>query len=250
MRDGMSTELPIRALFHGAMYAECVIVRPCNSKMFDADKLRIRFHHSEEIYMARMRFIAVAVVTGFILAACGGSEKSKVEKVINEGLSKAPQCTKVPIGIPIDKSKVGDDGAIGQLKAKGLIAEGKVKEERAFGGAVERDGYVFTDQAKNLIQHAGSTGWIPVAPCVRTGKFAIADIEAIDYGSAADGRPVANARAKIKFVPEAWLADTRGTPAWEKFWVSVAETEKSQWLYQLLKSGDEFYFTGPGQRLK
>lgn len=200
--------------------------------------------------MIRTRIVIAIAVAAMEFTACGSSDKSRAEKVINEGLAKAAQCTRVPIGIPFDRAKVGEDGAIGLLKAKGLIIEGKIKEERMFGGTIERDGYIFTESGKALVQSAGTTGFMAVSPCVRTGKFQITQIEAIDYGSTADGRPVANVRAKIKFVSEPWLADTRRAAAWDRFWNSVSESENAQWLYQLTKSGEELYYSEPGHALK
>ena len=61
---------------------------------------------------------------------------------------------------------------------------------------------------------------------------------------------MASVRAHIHFVPEEWLAKTRDDPAWSIYWAGMKRIEEPPYLYQLLKSGEEFYFTQRGTALK
>lgn len=195
----------------------------------------------------QLKMIAAAV----ILSACGKSEFSTAEKVINEGLAASPQCSGVPVGVPVDKTKLGDDSAIGVMKAKGLVIDGTVISQSVFGKKTESDGYVFTEKAKPLLLRPGKDlGYSVQLPCVKTGVFQVSKIQAIDYGSDISGNSIASVRATIKFVPNEWLIDTRSVPSWSKFWGNVQSQEAAQWMYHLRKSGDQFFFTGQGERLK
>jgi hypothetical protein len=202
-----------------------------------------------EVNLSTKKQLAVSALAfaAALLTGCGSFDFSKVAKTINSGLEKNASCTRVPVGIPVDQSKVGTGGAIGLLKAKGLITEGTVKQHMFAREPKDVPGYVFTESGKGLVVQPGS---LAGAPCIRTGKYEINKIEAVDSGNDIEGKPLAIVRATIKFVPEAWLADTKPHPDWAKFWADVHDTEGTQWIYRLIKSGDEFFYTGPGTKLK
>lgn len=197
-----------------------------------------------------MQRVVLLTVIGLavVLAACGKSDSSKAENAINSELAKGTVCTELPIGLPVDLTKVGQDGVLGILKAKGYATEGKVTVEK-FQGKTVADTFVMTEKGKPLLQRQATLGFIMQNACVRTGKYQVEKIEAIDFGNDVEGKPIATVRARIKFVPEEWLADTRSSAAWSGFWKSVANNETGPWLYQLLKSGDELYAQGRGRRI-
>lgn len=195
-----------------------------------------------------MRVIGLTVATAaiFTLVACGATDSGKVERVINEQLAKQASCTDVPIGQKVDYTKVGADGALGILKAKGYIAESQGSSKDWFGKVTNFDTFALTESGKPLVQREGIFGRV----CLRTGHYEVAKIEAIDAGNDAEGKPVASVRAKIKFVPEVWIAGTKDMGSWAGYWKEINETQDAQYLYTLLKSGSDYYSQGPGRRLK
>lgn len=195
-----------------------------------------------------MRVVGLAAVTAAVcvLAACGSSDNAKVEKVINAQLAKSASCTDVPIGQKVEYAKVGADGALGILKAKGYIVETQGTTKEFFGRTSTFDTYALTEAGKPLVHREGMFSRV----CMRTGHFEVTNIEAIDLGNDAEGKPVASVRAKIKFVPEDWIAGTKNVAAWSGYWKDIGETENAQWLYTLLKSGSDYYSHGPGRKLK
>ena len=187
-----------------------------------------------------MRIVGLVLVTSvaMALAGCGG-DSSKVESVINQQLAKSASCTEVPIGMKVDVSKVGPDGALGILKAKGYIVEAHGSSKDFFGHTNTFDTFALTDKGKPLVQQEGTpaSAFFAHGPCMKTGTFKVSKIEAIDLGNDAGGQPVATVRARIKFVPEEWIAATKNMPTWSAYWKNISETEHAQWLYTLLKSG-------------
>lgn len=200
-----------------------------------------------------MKIVRLVLIAGvaMALAGCGG-DSSKVENVINEQLAKSANCTEVPVGLKVDVSKVGPDGALGILKAKGYIVEAQGSSKDFFGRTNTFDTFALTDKGKPLVQHEGTPvgTFLVHGPCMKSGTFKVTKIEAIDHGNDAGGQPVATVRARIRFVPEEWIADTKNMPAWSAYWKNISETENAQWLYTLLKSGNDFYSHGPGHKLQ
>lgn len=194
----------------------------------------------------RVTGIAAASAAIFMLTACGGTDSSKVEKVINEQLAKQAPCTDVPLGQKVDYAKVGADGALGILKAKGYITESQGSSKDWLGKVTIFDTYSLTEAGKPLVQREGMFS----RACLRTGHYEVAKIEAIDAGNDAEGKPVASVRTKIKFVPEAWIASTKDMAPWAGYWKEINDTQNAEYLYTLLKSGSDFYAQGPGRRLK
>lgn len=192
--------------------------------------------------------VCVALV---LASGCGNQDTAKAEKVINAGLAAIPECANLPIESPIDFKKVGADGALGVLKAKGYIIEGKVTENLPFVGKRVSDAFVLTEKGKPLVHRAGDLG--PFGDrglsCLRTGHFHVSQIEAVDVGNSGAGQLIANVRVRIRFVPEQWVADTTNVAAWSAFWKDIKNTESAQWLYPLLKSGDTYYWQGAGHKL-
>lgn len=194
-----------------------------------------------------MRVIGLVVTTAAVpmLLACGSSDNSKVEKVINDQLAKSPTCTDVPIGQKVDFAKVGADGALGILKSKGYITESQGSSKDFWGRVGTFDTFALTDKGKPFMQRDGIRG-----PCVRTGHYEITKIEAIDVGNDIEGKPIASVRARVRFVPEEWISGTKNEVVWSGYWKGVSDSENAQWLYRLLKSGDNFYPYGPGLKLQ
>lgn len=196
-----------------------------------------------------MRVIGLTAATAafFVLTACGSNENSKVEKVINAHLVTTSICTDVPIGQKVDYAKVGANGALGILKAKGYIVESQGTSRDFFGRTSTFDAYALTDTGKPLVQRENPFSRVP---CMRTGRFEVTKIEAIDLGNDADGKPVASVRAKVKFIPEDWIAGTRDVAGWAGYWKGINDNESASWLYTLLKSGADYYAQGSGRKLK
>ncbi|MDO8767381.1 MAG: hypothetical protein Q7K57_01475 [Burkholderiaceae bacterium] len=61
---------------------------------------------------------------------------------------------------------------------------------------------------------------------------------------------MATVRASIEFVPRDWIKTTKTNQAWAPYWGYIEKFESGQWLYRLLKSGEDYFFTGPGEKLK
>jgi len=184
------------------------------------------------------------------LSGCGGSEKSSLVETINAKLSKDVECVRLPIQVPVDISNVGDDGALGILKNAGVIQEAQIVVDEKTGGS--RSGYDFTKKGEELVVQPkrGSYffgNFVGNYPCVRTGRYEVDSINAIDYGSNLEGQPIANVRTTLRFVPEDWISHTKTQEQWKKFWGEVKDREGSQVLVQLLKSGDEFFFIRAGK---
>jgi hypothetical protein len=191
-----------------------------------------------------------------LLSACSGprSDQGKVAQVINQGLSAAPVCYPVPVGVPLesstDKSLADSSLALKELLAQGLAKPGQISYQ-GFSRPGVADGYVFAESAAALIQTPAVADAIrQKQPCLQFGHWKIKTIEALDSGSDASGKPVATVRASIEFVPRDWIKLTRTNPAWASYWGNIEQLERSQWLYRLLKSGEEYFFTGPGEKLK
>jgi len=176
---------------------------------------------------------------------CGNKSYNKAEKAINSHLNKETACLNLPIQVPLDTSKVSDDGALGLLLKAGIIIESEIGTDK--DSKNKRTGYDFTEKGKDFIVKPlnGNTlfgSFIGTYPCVRTGKYIVDSVKAIDYGQSVDGKPIANVRVTVRFIPEDWVAKTKSENVWVKFWANVKKQEESQWLYKLLKSGDELFF--------
>lgn len=200
--------------------------------------------------MAKMTLGTLVLSAVLLSSGCGSSDFSKAEQTINSSLKKDPSCLHVGVEVPVDKSKVLPGGSIQVLQAKGLIDEGPVKKYGIFGDVKDVPGYVFTATGKELVVVQAKNGYSPEFPCVKVGIYEVVKIEALDFGYDAEGKSVVNVRTSIKFIPESWVADTKLSPAWEKFWTGVKQTESTQLLYSLVKSGDQFFFNGKPKAVK
>jgi len=202
----------------------------------------VRFQ--ENLVLKHMALLLLASV----LSACnnGLTEKSKVEAVINDGLQKNPPCDRVAVGprgrLPrVDNSTVPD-----LLVASGYAEKATVEMVSLWSNKKEMvEGYNLTAKGEKLVTIQGSN---MEYPCIRKGVWKVQSIEAIDAGVDAIGKNVANVRARILFYPEDWLAATRTSTyaGAVKYWTSIEKMESQQWMYQLVKSGDAFFFTQLG----
>lgn len=187
------------------------------------------------------------------LAGCSpnGVSKSQAQAVINKGLVAASDCIPVPVGVEYISSVHSTSLALKTLRAQGLVQQAPVTVNQYIGPPKTKDGFVFNEAAKAIaVQRDPRPGFINPEFCVRSGKFEVASLEAIDVASDATGRLVATVRARVQFVPEGWIAKTVADPAWSSYWSGIKKTEETQWLYTLLKSGDQLFYSGRGQALK
>jgi hypothetical protein len=182
--------------------------------------------------------LSISVLTG-----CGG-ESSKVERTLNAQFIKDEMCTNVPVGAPVDMRRIGEDGALGLLMSNGYIAQTKGTYKKWSGGIETVDTFSLTEKGKELVKSGNDN-----SQCLKTGHFEIVKIQAVDIGNDAEGKKIATVRASVKFVPESWVSDTKKEKAWDGFWKSVSDNENGQWLYQLVKSGDEFFPAGRGHKV-
>ena len=189
--------------------------------------------------------------TLIILLACTNpiSDKQKVRKVIDQGLAKNAACKPVPIGIAVSKDDLEKSAALAQLVAQGYATSSEIESSTSSKKTVP--GYIFTEKGRSLVQTPSKLhGWFMSPPCVRHGQYKVKTIEAIDAGTTSAGVNVANVRATIEFSPEEWLKATRQLEEWAPFWRGTQKIESEQWVYQLIKSGDDFFFVAMGQPLK
>lgn len=183
-----------------------------------------------------------------LISGCGNRENySKISNVINSGLEKNALCSRLPIEVPLERNDYERNKiSLDLLEEDGVIVKGNVQSRDIFSNVKQGQGYYLTEQGKKLVQSNSETQGI----CIRTGLFVVSSIEAVDGGADIKGQPVVNVRAKIKFESEKWFSKTKSMSEAARYWKSVGDTEKNQWLYTLKKSGDEYYFTGMGTKLE
>ena len=196
----------------------------------------------------KYKFLSIALFFSLlIISGCGSRENlSKISNVINSGLEKNAQCSRLPIEVPLDRNdyernKISFD----LLEEDGVIVKGNIQSRNIFSNVKQGQGYYLTEQGKKLVQSSSEIYGI----CVRTGFFVVDSIEAVDGGTDIKGQPVVNVRVKIKFESEKWFSKTKSMSEAAMAWKSIGDNEKKQWLYTLKKSGDEYYFTGMGTKL-
>ena len=196
----------------------------------------------------KSHFVLAATAALFLSACSGGlTESSKVKTVINEGLKKGRvPCERAAIGTVGRSPSLSNFEVPKLLLAKGYVQEATVDVLDLIGSQNKKTpGYVLTESGKQLVAIPETTYDYP---CIRKGVWQVQSIEAIDNGTDASGKTVANVRAKIRFEPEEWLTATRdgSHPGWDKVWDSIRASESKQWMYQLIRSGNDFFYTGPG----
>jgi hypothetical protein len=197
-----------------------------------------------------LTLLAAVFLLGLTACSNGIGDKSKVMKAINEGLAKSPSCRKLPIEVAEHESHFKTAQLpIAALLESGDIQEGEVFEKSLWDGKMKaKKGYVFTEKGKALIAvpaDPNMRSW----PCVAVGHWEVESIEALDQGSDATGKTIVNARARIRFVPRQWLEMRRNDPAWSQAWTEVGKQASHQWMYQLLKSGDSYFYQGKGKAI-
>lgn len=184
------------------------------------------------------------------LAGCGSSDTDRAKKAIDVGLVTHPSCQRVPVDIEVGDKRATTADLVALLRTSGLVKDGVVKDWRSLSTSTQDvAGLVFTDKGRTLVVEPAEVRVIPKQPCLRTGHFEVTKVYAVDFGTDMEGKSVANARASIRFVPEDWMAATRNQPKMADFWNSIDSMEHAGWMYRLVKSGDEFFYTGPGQKL-
>lgn len=187
-------------------------------------------------------YIAILIL---LLTSCSklNTDKQKVTLTINNGLIKNATCKIVPVGITSEKEELDKSAEIAQLINQGYI----ISAEIPLNKNKTVPGYIFTEKGKKLV--VKPAGWFGRGPCIKQGHFKVKSIEAIDPGITSSGINIANVRATIEFEPEEWLKPTIELSEWSKFWKATKEVENKQWVYQLMKSGDEFFFGEMGKPL-
>lgn len=201
------------------------------------------------------RYGMVAILMGSVLlAGCGQSEEQKIVATINTKMDGGPECVELPVQVPSDVSKAGGDGALGLLKHAGMIEEGQIVIDERSGKRLP--GFTLTEKGKHLVVREASGNYsnffgrfMGRYPCIRTGKFAVQQILAVDFGQDMNGRQIATVRGTVQFHPEQWIANTSTQPGWEKFWDGIKKKEEREVLFGLLKSGENFYYVS-AERVK
>ncbi|OGB33744.1 MAG: hypothetical protein A3F78_03790 [Burkholderiales bacterium RIFCSPLOWO2_12_FULL_61_40] len=175
-----------------------------------------------------------------------------MEQIINQGLSGTPACRDVPVGVPVTKDVANRSLALAELLAQGLVQPGQVHYTTIMGETKVTEGYVFTEAATALVQKPKENlpSWTQRPPCFQLGTWKVTTIQALDTGTDATGKLVTTVRANVAFEPRDWLKATKTKAQWAPYWADIESTEKSQWLYHLLKSGDDYFYTGPGSKLQ
>jgi hypothetical protein len=204
--------------------------------------------------MEKYKICALVVSLGLALCACSpqGQGKSAALAAINKGLASTPGCFMVPVEMEHLPSVYGPGPtmALNALLAQGLVKAGTVVLEQYVGPPKTKDGFLFSEKGQRLVVPSTHTGPDKPMPCVRNGKYEVTQIDAIDVANDSEGRVIASVRAHVRFVAEDWFNKTRDDPAWAGYWVGIKKSEESPWLYRLIKSGDEFYYTGSGLSLE
>lgn len=193
--------------------------------------------------------VSLSALSVLTLVACsnGIGDKSKAMKTINEGLAKAPICRDVPVGIVTNEENLKQSIAIPALVAAGYIEEGQVMKKSFWDGKlIPHRGYNFTEKGRALIVKPGDAN-NRISPCVAMGRFEIVSVEAMDEGTDMSGKTIVNVRTRGHFVTQDWVESRRNDPAWQEFFDAVKKQESRQWMYQLLKSGDSFFYQGAGK---
>jgi hypothetical protein len=194
---------------------------------------------------------AVALATVCLLSGCGKgiTEKQRVQLVIDEGLAKKSVCRDVPVGIPASAKDIAESALFSELVAQGYVVEGQIVSTSYSGKEETKAGYVFTDKANGLIQTPAKPNWPYRQACFKAGIWKTTSIEAVDTAANSNGNLITSVRTRIEFVPEAWLLETKNKPEWAAYWRQLQSQQDKQWIYSLLKSGDDFFFGGNGQSI-
>ena len=198
--------------------------------------------------MKHKSILIIILLNIMLISGCGNRENySKISNVINSGLEKNALCSRLPIEVPLERNDYERNKiSLDLLEEDGVIVKGNVQSRDIFSNVKQGQGYYLTEQGKKLVQSSSETQGI----CIRTGLFVVSSIEAVDGGADIKGQPVVNVRAKIKFESEKWFSKTKSMSEAARYWKSVGDAEKNQWLYTIKKSGDEYYFTGMGTKLE
>ena len=195
--------------------------------------------------------IATLLALGMVACSPADGNKSRAQVAINKGLGEQSECLTVNVGRRYESAMDRTSLALKALEAAKLVELGTI-DEKSWGSNTVKTvpAYQFTEAGKSLIPESASAPPMVRLPCVRNGKFEVVAIEPIDINNDLAGRPSASVRARLRFLPENWFASTKTDPAWASYWSAMDKNEQTQWLYSLLKSGDELFYTGRGTALK
>lgn len=200
-----------------------------------------------------LKHLGMVTLLALGMSACTPADRTKAraQEVINKGLSEQPECITANVGRRHDPSTGSTSLALKALEAAKLIELGTMEEKSWFSNAVKIvPAYKLTDAGKTLVSANSAATLAERLPCVRNGRFEVASIEAVDINNDLSGRPIASVRARLRFIAEDWFAATKTDPAWASYWSAMGKNEQTQWLYSLVKSGDELFYTGRGTALK
>ena len=200
-----------------------------------------------------LKRLCIVTLLALGVLACTPADRSKTraQEVINKGLIEQPECIIANVGRRHDPSMESTTLVLKALEAAKLIELGTIEEKSWMSNAVKVvPAYTFTDSGKALVSPNAAASLVARLPCVRNGRFEVASIEAIDINNDMAGRPIASVRAKLRFIAEDWFAATKTDPAWASYWSAMSKNEQTQWLYSLLKSGEELFYTGRATALK
>lgn len=209
--------------------------------------------HQKNSGSNRLKLLGMVTLLTLGIAACTPADRTKAraQEVINKGLSEQPECITANVGSRHDPSTGSTSLALKVLEAAKLIELGTIEEKAWLSNAVNVvPAYKLTDAGKTFVSPKAASPLAEYLPCVRNGRFEVAAIEAIDINNDLTGRPIASVRARLRFIAEDWFAATKTDPAWASYWSAMGKKEQTQWLYSLVKSGDELFYTGRATALK
>lgn len=201
----------------------------------------------------RLKFLGMVAILAMGMLACTPADRTKAraQEVINKGLNEQPECITANVGHRYDPVKESTSLVLKALEVAKLIELGTIEEKSWLSNAVKVvTAYKLTDAGKAFLPANAAATPAARLPCVRNGRFEVASIEAIDINNDLTGRPIANVRARLRFIAEDWFAATKTDPAWASYWSAMRKNEQTQWLYSLVKSGDELFYTGRATALK
>lgn len=193
---------------------------------------------------------AAVLVVCMLGAGCSNpfSDKGKLEDAINKGIAASPTCMAINNvqTSPATRETIEQEPITAELLRQGLIVPGVVSYMTWGGRTITGQGYVFSEAAKALVNPITNPN---SKPCFQYGHWKVAAIEAIDRTTDASGKPIANVRASIQFIPAEWYKTTRSNPAFADTWKEMESAAHAKFLFKLIKSGDEYFYTDRGERI-
>lgn len=197
--------------------------------------------------MKQLNTLTLIAILGSLSVGCSSNDRAAAEMAINGGLLKNAVCAEVPIQISKQSMNTEQTELAELLRSQQLASLGDVITYDKQGQTSQVKGYVFTQNAKNLVLRAAEIDrWGTRPPCLKSGHYTVNSIEAIEKATDLDGKPLASVRVTVKFNPEPWFLAAKRNPIYTVYWEALQHSEQQQFLYTLVKSGDAYFFTHMG----